>query len=84
MTIEAEPDPTLARKLGRWPDAGDLARLQSVEGRPKAVVLRTLGHPCRVERRPNGEEVWDYPWLASCRVWIHKGICTGTFYTAGW
>jgi hypothetical protein len=78
------PDPRLARPLGRWPNAADLARLASVEGKPRAVVLRVLGHPCRVERRPDGEEVWDYPWCAACRVWIRSGVCTGTFYTGGY
>jgi hypothetical protein len=82
--VAAEPDPRLARPLERWPDAADLARLRSVEGKPKAVVLRVLGHPSRVERRPGQEEVWDYPWCAACRVWFRKGLCTGTFYTAGY
>jgi hypothetical protein len=81
---EAKPDPTRARPLDRWPNAVDLARLQSVEGKPKAVILQVLGHPSRVERRPDGEEVWDYPWCAACRVWIRKGVCTGTFYTGGY
>jgi hypothetical protein len=80
----AEPDPARARPLGRWPDAADLARLRSVEGKPKAVILRLLGHPSRVERRPGGAEVWDYPWCAACRVWVRNGACTGTFYTAGY
>jgi hypothetical protein len=79
-----EPDPSRARPLGRWPNAADLARLRSVEGKPKAVILRVLGHPARVERRPDGAEVWDYPWCAACRVWLRQGVCTGTFYTAGW
>jgi hypothetical protein len=82
--VEAEPDPSRARPLERWPNAPDLARLQSVEGKPKAVILQVLGHPSRVERRPDGEEVWDYPWCAACRVWIRRGVCTGTFYTAGY
>jgi hypothetical protein len=82
--IEAEPDPTQARELDHWPDAADLARLQSVEGKPKVVILQVLGHPSHVERRPDGEEVWDYRWCAACRIWIRKGVCTGTFYTAGY
>ena len=84
VAVEAEPDPARARPLDRWPDAADLARLQSVEGKPKAVILRVLGHPARVERRPDGAEVWDYPWCAACRVWVRDGACTGTFYTAGY
>jgi hypothetical protein len=79
-----EPDTTRARPLNRWPDDADLARLKSVEGRRKAVVLQVLGHPSCVTRRPDGEEVWDYPWCAACRVWIRDGVCTGTFYTAGY
>lgn len=82
--IEAMPDTTLAQPLDRWPNAADLDRLQSVEGKSKATVLRVLAHPSRVERRRGGEEVWDYPWLAACRVWIRNGVCTGTFYTAGY
>jgi hypothetical protein len=77
-------DPSRAQSLNRWPNGVDLARFQSVEGKPKAVVLEILGHPSRVERRPDGEEVWDYPWLAACRVSIRKGVCFGTFYTAGY
>jgi hypothetical protein len=84
VAVEAEPDPARARPLDRWPDAADLARLRSVEGKPKAVILRLLGHPSRVERRPDGEEVWDYPWCAACRIWVRRGACTGTFYTAGY
>ena len=79
-----ELDPTEAQELGRWPNDADLARLQSVEGKPRAVILQVLGHPSRVERRPDGEEVWDYPWCAACRVWIRKGLCRETFYTAGY
>jgi hypothetical protein len=84
VVVEQEPDPSRARPLDRWPTAADLARLQSVEGKPKAVILRVLGHPARVERRPDGEEVWDYPWCAACRVWVRKGVCAATFYTAGY
>ncbi len=84
VAAEAEPDPSRARPLDRWPTAADLARLQSVEGKSKAVILRVLGHPARVARRPGGEEVWDYPWCAACRVWIRRGVCTGTFYTGGY
>jgi hypothetical protein len=82
--IEVGPDPTQAQEFDHWPDATDLARLQSVEGKPKVVICQVLGHPSRVERRPDGEEVWDYRWCAACRVWIRKGVCTGTFYTAGY
>src|SRR5690349_12523615 len=74
VVIEAAPDPSRARPLDRWPNAADLARLQSVEGRSKAVILHVLGHPSRVEHRPDGEEVWDYPWCAACRVWIRQGV----------
>jgi len=84
VVVAAEPDPRQAHALDRWPNAADLARLRSVEGETKAVVLRVLGHPSRVERLPGGEEVWDYPWCATCRVWIRKGVCIGTFYTAGY
>jgi hypothetical protein len=84
VVIEAEPEPSRARPLDRWPNAPDLARLQSVEGKSKAVIIHALGHPTRVEHRPDGEEVWEYPWLAACRVWIRQGVCTGTFYTAGY
>src|SRR5262249_36217283 len=82
--VEDEPDPRRAVPLDRWPNEEDLVRLQSVEGKPKTVILRVLGHPSRVERRPAGEEVWDYPWCAACRVWVHKGVCTGTYYTGGY
>jgi hypothetical protein len=84
VVIEAEPDPAQARELDHWPNDEDLARLRSVEGKPKAVILRVLGHPKSVERRPGGEEVWEYPWCAYCCVWIRRRVCTGTFYTAGW
>ena len=80
----ARPGPPRTRPPSRWPNAADLACLQFVEGKPRAVVLLVLGHPSRVEVRPDGEEVWDYPWCAACRVWVRGGICTGTFYTAGY
>jgi hypothetical protein len=76
--------PPRARPPSRWPDAADLARLRFVEGKPGTVVLLVLGHPSRVEARPDGEEVWDYPWSAACRVWVRSGVCTGTSYTAGY
>jgi hypothetical protein len=78
-----EPDPSQARPLDRWPNDADLAMLQSVEGKPRAVVLQVLGHPARVELRPNGEEVWEYLWRAACRIWLRNGVCTGTFYSGG-
>jgi hypothetical protein len=81
--LNAQPDPRLARPLDRWPNEADLARLQSVKGKPKGTILRVLDHPNRVELRPNGDEVWDYPWLASCRVWIRNGVCYATDYDAG-
>jgi hypothetical protein len=80
----SEPDPRRAKALGRWADDRDLARLKSVEGKPKRKVLEVLGHPSAVKKGPNGTEVWEYPWLAACRVSIRKGICTETFYTAGY
>jgi hypothetical protein len=61
VAVEAEPDPTQARELNRWANAVDLAMLQSVQGKPKSVILQVLGHPSRVERRPDGEKVWWYP-----------------------
>ncbi|HEY1380735.1 MAG TPA: hypothetical protein VGF55_28290 [Gemmataceae bacterium] len=82
--VEAAPDPRRAVALDHAPTAADLDRLRSVEGKPAAVVLRVLGHPYQVERRPDGEEVWDYRWCAACRVWVRKGVCTGTFYTGGY
>jgi hypothetical protein len=81
---ESEPDTRKARQLDHWPNARDLDRLKSVEGKSRAQVIRVLGHPKQVERRPDGTEVWDYPWLAACRVWIKGGVCTGTFYTSGY
>jgi outer membrane protein assembly factor BamE (lipoprotein component of BamABCDE complex) len=84
VAVEAEPDTTRARPLDRSPNAADLARLDSVRGRHKREILLVLGHPSVVDRRPDGEEVWDYPWSAACQVWIRKGVCTGTFYTGGY
>ncbi len=84
VAIEAEPDTTLAIPLPNCPNADDLARLQFVEGKPKGVVLRVLGHPCRVVKRANGVEIWDYPWMAACEVWVRNGICIKTFYTGGY
>ena len=84
VVVDAKPEPSQAQPLDRWPNVDDLARLQSVEGKPKTVILHVLGHPSRVDRRPDGEEVWEYPWCAACRVWIRQGVCTGTFYTSGY
>jgi hypothetical protein len=82
--VDVEPDTSKAIPLDRWPNDADLARLKSAEGKSKAEVIRLLGHPRKVERRPDGTEVWDYPWVAGCRVWIKDGVCTGTYYTGGY
>lgn len=84
VVIDVQPDPTQARQLDRWPNDEDLARLQYVEGKPKEIILRVLGHPRRVERKPDGEEVWDYPWCAACWVCVRQGVCTSTFYIGGY
>jgi hypothetical protein len=84
QVLEAQPDTTKAKPLERWPNAQDIAKLKSVEGEPKWKVIQVLGHPSAVDRRPDGTEVWDYPWCAACRVWVSNGVCTGTFYTGGY
>jgi hypothetical protein len=84
LDLQDEPDITKSKPLDRWPDREDLQRLKSVEGKSKREVIRALGHPCKVSRQPDGTEIWDYPWLAACRVWIKDGKCSGTFYTAGY
>src|SRR5262249_15866977 len=84
LVAQQQPDTRYVRELGRWGNAQDLGKLQSGEGKPRWVVLLILGHPSRVERRAKGDEVWDYPWVAACRVWFKNGVCTGTFYTAGY
>jgi hypothetical protein len=84
LVAHQQPDTSRARELGRWANAQDIAKLQSAQGKPQWVVLLLLGHPARVEMKADGEEVWDYPWRAACRVWFTKGVCTGTFYTAGY
>jgi hypothetical protein len=81
---EAKPDVRKAKALPRWPSAKDLARLKSVEGKPSWKVIQVLGHPSKVERRKDGTQVWKYPWVASCSVWIEKGRCTGTWYEGGY
>jgi hypothetical protein len=81
---QQRPDTSKARPLERWPNQQDIARLQCAEGQPQWVVLLLLGHPSAIQRRPDGSEVWDYPWCAACRVWFDNGICTATFYTAGY
>src|SRR5262249_29058576 len=84
LVVQQQPDTRKARELGRWANAQDVARLRSAEGKPRWMILLILGHPSRVERRANGDEVWDYPWVAACRVWFKNGVCTDTFYTAGY
>jgi hypothetical protein len=82
--MDPEPDPSQSKPLDHWPNAEDLARLKSVEGKPKGHVIQVMGHPRSVGRQADGTEVWDYDWLAACEVWINDGVCTGTFYTAGY
>jgi hypothetical protein len=82
--LVAEPDTNKSVPLDHWPNADDLAKLRSLDGKPRWQVLQILGHPCHVERRLDGTEVWDYPWCATCRVWIKNGTCNSTFYTAGY
>jgi hypothetical protein len=38
----------------------------------------------RVVRRSDGSEVWRYPWLAACEVYIEDHKCIGTFYSGGY
>lgn len=78
-----QPDTKKAVPLARWPNQQDIDKLQSAEGKPGWMVLLILGHPSFVERRADGSERWHYPWQAACLVWIENGVCTGTFYTAG-
>jgi hypothetical protein len=82
-TAPIQPDTKLARPLGRWPNADDLKRLESVKGQSAAGVLKALGHPKRVEHDERGER-WIYPWLATAIVYFHDGVATDTFYTAGY
>ena len=84
LVTQQQPDTKKANSLGRWANGQDIAKLQLAEGKPRWLVLLVLGHPSSVERRANGVEVWDYPWIAACRVWFTNGVCTGTFYTAGY
>ena len=84
LVAQQQPDTRKTRELGRWPNAQDIAKLQAVEGKPRWMVLLIIGHPSRVERRANGDEVWDYPWVAACHVRFKNGVCTSTFYTAGY
>ena len=79
----SRPNPKLAKPLKRWPSELDLKRLESVKGLRAADVLKTLGHPSRVERQKDGHERWIYPWLAIASVSLHNGVATDTFYTAG-
>jgi hypothetical protein len=79
-----EPDPRLCDRKGLCPDTKDLERLKSVEGKPKWQIIRTLGHPMRVGCDKNGADVWEYPWMARCQVWIKDGVCIRTFYTGGY
>jgi hypothetical protein len=79
-----QPDTTKSAPLERWPSQ-DIARLQTADGKPRWMVIRIIGHPSAIQRRRDGTEVWDYPWLAVCRVWFSReGVCTGTFYSAGY
>jgi outer membrane protein assembly factor BamE (lipoprotein component of BamABCDE complex) len=82
--IATEPDTSLAKPLGRWPNDEDLARLESTKGKTKAEVLAILGHPKKVSFNPEGVEMWDYPWLAVCRIWLKNGIVSNTYYDAGY
>jgi hypothetical protein len=81
---DAEPDTCKARPLPRWPNAEDIAKLESVEGKPKWRVIQVLGHPSAIRHRPDGTEVWDYPWCAACSVRFQQGVCIETFYTGGY
>jgi hypothetical protein len=84
IAVDQEPNPAKAMPLDRWPNEQDLARLSAVKGQRKWQVIRALGHPRAVQRRWNGTEVWEYPWLAACTVSFEGDVCTETFYTSGW
>jgi hypothetical protein len=84
VVLDTEPDIRKARPLPDWPTEQDLARLASAKGLSRPRVLALLGHPCAVELRADGVEVWAYPWVAACSVRFEKGVCTDTFYTGGY
>jgi hypothetical protein len=82
--LNQQPDTQKARPLERWPNDQDLAKLHLMEGKPRWVVLFVLGHPSGVQRHADGRETWFYPWVAVCCVFFKDGVCTGSFYTAGY
>jgi len=82
--VELKPDPRQARQLDRWPTQADIDRLESVKGHTPTETIRILGHPSTVGRGEDGSEIWDYPWVAACRVWFKNSVVVDVYYTAGY
>ena len=78
-----KPNISLAKTLLHPTDA-DLARLESTKGKTKSQVIAILGHPKKISFNSEGAEMWDYPWVAACRVWFKNGVVADTYYTAGY
>jgi hypothetical protein len=79
---DVQPDPGQAGPPG-WPSHALVEDLATVKGKTPAQTIRILGHPSKIEQRGD-VVVWEYPWLASCKVTFRNGVVVDTFYTSGY
>ena len=73
VRMSGVPDVMKSHPLGRWPDATDLARMHSIEGHDKRFTISRLGNP-KVVSQVDGQEVWEYPWMAAMIVRFSNGV----------
>jgi hypothetical protein len=84
--MRQQPDTSKAVRLTGRANDMHYASLKFADAKPRWFVLVLLGHPNRVERRPDGSEVWHYNlWNAVSVLWFNNnGVCTGTYVAGGY
>ena len=80
----AIPDTSLSVRLDRWPSADDLAKLERLKGKGPAEIIKSIGHPNRLELDEVGASKWHYDWPAACYISLEDGVVVEWFYTAGY
>ena len=80
----AIPDTSLSVRLDRWPSADDLEKLERLKGKGPAEIIKSIGHPNRLEFDEVGVSRWHYDWPAACYISLKGDVVDDWFYTAGY
>jgi hypothetical protein len=81
---DPEPDPSRTVRLTRWATREEADRFCSLKGMTKRKVLQTVGHPWKIDKQPDGTEVWTYDWGIDWRLFFRGGVCTYVIINDGW